>query len=151
MDKKLIQEMIDIIDKNNIGELEVGTDKLKISIKKMSEKLEYAPAANLEVKEKSQKNQTKEENKFKNCFTVMSPLAGIFYRSPNPTAPPFVEVGDKIDVGQALCIVEAMKLMNEISSDKSGIIKSIEVKNEEAVESGQILFYIEQGTGFAKI
>lgn len=143
MDKKLIQEMIDIIDKNNIGELEVGTDKLKISIKKISDKTEYAPMAQIQVKEKPDKTQSNEENKFKNCFTVISPLAGIFYKSPSPGAPPFVEAGEKIEQGQTLCIVEAMKLMNEISSDRPGIIKSIEVKNEEPIEAGKILFYIE--------
>lgn len=142
MDKKLIQEMIDIIDKNNISELEVGSDKLKISIKKTLQKIEYAPASQNQIREKEKITDKEEEKDLKNCFTVTSPLAGIFYVASSPGAPVFVEVGDKIEAGQTLCIVEAMKLMNEISSDKAGIIKSIEVKNEEPVEAGKILFYI---------
>lgn len=144
MDKKLIQEMIDIINKNDLSELEVGADKVKISIKKMPNGINFAELAeNGFVKNKKEETPApKEDKKRENCFTVTSPLAGTFYRSPSPAAPPFVEEGDKVEQGQTLCIVEAMKLMNEISSERSGIIKSIEVKNEETVQPGQILFYI---------
>ena len=74
---------------------------------------------------------------------VLSPMVGTFYRSPSPDAAPFVEVGKSVNVGDTLCIVEAMKMMNRIESDKSGVIKAILVNDGEAVEFDQKLFIIE--------
>lgn len=76
--------------------------------------------------------------------SVVSPLVGTFYASPTEDGDPFVKVGDHVKQGQILCIVEAMKLMNEIESDKEGVIKEIFVKNGEPVEYGQMLFAIEE-------
>lgn len=73
---------------------------------------------------------------------VTSPFVGTFYRSPNPDSPSYVELGQKVEKGQVLCIVEAMKLMNEIEADKSGVIKTILVENGEPVQYGQDLFEI---------
>lgn len=73
---------------------------------------------------------------------VKAPMVGTFYRAPNPSAPAFVDVGTTVKEGQTLCIVEAMKLMNEIEADKSGVIKEILVENGEPVEFGQPLFVI---------
>jgi acetyl-CoA carboxylase biotin carboxyl carrier protein len=75
--------------------------------------------------------------------TVKSPMVGTFYRSASPGAAPFVEIGDAVTQGDTLCIVEAMKLMNEIEADASGTIKAILVENGQAVEFGQPLFVIE--------
>ena len=75
---------------------------------------------------------------------VTSPFVGTFYRSPSPDAPPFVEVGSTIREGQALCIVEAMKLMNEIEADHAGVIVEILVENGKSVEFGQRLFKVRQ-------
>ena len=77
-----------------------------------------------------------------NAVYVTSPFVGTFYRSPSPDAPTFVEVGSSIREGQTLCIVEAMKLMNEIEADKGGVIKAILVENGQPVEFGQPLFVI---------
>jgi acetyl-CoA carboxylase biotin carboxyl carrier protein len=77
-----------------------------------------------------------------NSTIVTSPFVGTFYRSPSPDAPPFVEVGSSINVGQALCIIEAMKLMNEIEADIAGVVKEILVENGKPVEFGQALFRI---------
>ena len=74
--------------------------------------------------------------------TVKAPMVGTFYRSPNPGAAPFVEVGQTVKEGQPLCIIEAMKLLNEIEADKSGVVKEILVDNGEPVEYGQPLFVI---------
>ena len=74
---------------------------------------------------------------------VKSPFVGTFYRSPSPESPPFTEVGQKVTVGQTLCIVEAMKLMNEIEADISGTVKKILADNSQAVEYDQALFVIE--------
>jgi len=76
---------------------------------------------------------------------VASPMVGTFYRAPAPEAPPFVEVGDRIRPGQTLCILEAMKLMNELQSEVSGIVRSVHVENGAPVEYGQALFSIELG------
>ncbi|GMU52342.1 MAG: hypothetical protein AMXMBFR33_14880 [Candidatus Xenobia bacterium] len=78
-----------------------------------------------------------------NLRPVVSPLAGVFYRSPNPGAPPFVQVGDHVSVGQTLCIIEAMKLMNEITAEMPGRVAGILVENAAVVESGQKIFLLE--------
>ncbi|WP_172958224.1 acetyl-CoA carboxylase biotin carboxyl carrier protein, partial [Thermus scotoductus] len=77
------------------------------------------------------------------CVEVRAPIVGTFYRAPAPDAPPYVEEGDRVEKGQVLCIIEAMKLMNEIESEVSGIVKKILVKNGEPVEYGQPLFLIQ--------
>lgn len=74
---------------------------------------------------------------------VESPMVGTFYRAPAPEAPPFVDVGDSVRVGQTLCILEAMKLMNELQAEVSGVVRKILVENGEPVEYGQALFEIE--------
>lgn len=78
-----------------------------------------------------------------NLKPVVTPLAGVFYRAPSPGAAPFVQVGDKVSVGQTLCIIEAMKLMNEIAAEAPGRVASILVENGQVVESGQKLFLLE--------
>jgi acetyl-CoA carboxylase biotin carboxyl carrier protein len=74
---------------------------------------------------------------------VASPMVGTFYRAPAPEAPPFVEVGDHVRPGQVLCILEAMKLMNELESEVSGVVRKVLVENGQPVEYGQVLFEIE--------
>lgn len=78
-----------------------------------------------------------------NLTDVLSPMVGTFYRSPSPDAPPYVEVGTRVSTGQTLCILEAMKLMNELESEVSGVIREVLVENSEPVEYGQVLFRIE--------
>jgi acetyl-CoA carboxylase biotin carboxyl carrier protein len=78
-----------------------------------------------------------------NLVEIKSPMVGTFYRSPAPEAPSYVEVGTRVGKGQTLCILEAMKLMNELESDYSGVIREIAVENAEPVEYGQVLFRIE--------
>ncbi len=74
---------------------------------------------------------------------VISPMVGTFYRAPAPDADPYVDIGDRVKVGQTLCILEAMKLMNELEAEVSGVIKEIVVENAEPVEYGQVLFRIQ--------
>ncbi|HSP74101.1 MAG TPA: acetyl-CoA carboxylase biotin carboxyl carrier protein, partial [Gaiellaceae bacterium] len=76
-----------------------------------------------------------------------SPMVGTFYRAPQPGAPPFVEVGDAVSAGQTLCILEAMKLMNEIKADAEGIVRAVHVDNAQPVEFGQLLFELEAAAG----
>jgi acetyl-CoA carboxylase biotin carboxyl carrier protein len=77
------------------------------------------------------------------CVEIRAPIVGTFYRAPAPDAPPYVKEGDRVEKGQVLCIIEAMKLMNEIESEVSGIVKRILVENGEPVEYGQPLFLIQ--------
>jgi Biotin carboxyl carrier protein len=77
------------------------------------------------------------------CVEIRAPIVGTFYRAPAPDAPPYVKEGDRVEKGQVLCIIEAMKLMNEIESEVSGIVKKILVENGEPVEYGQPLFLIQ--------
>ena len=78
---------------------------------------------------------------------IESPMVGMFYRGPQPGAPPFVEEGDPVAPGQTLCILEAMKLMNEITADVEGVVRTIHVENAQPVEFGQLLFELEPVNG----
>jgi acetyl-CoA carboxylase biotin carboxyl carrier protein len=79
----------------------------------------------------------------RNWLDIKSPMVGTFYRAPGPDAPPYVEVGTRVSKGQTLCILEAMKLMNELEAELSGVIREVCVENAEPVEYGQVLFRIE--------
>ncbi|MFN4227424.1 MAG: acetyl-CoA carboxylase biotin carboxyl carrier protein [Candidatus Ratteibacteria bacterium] len=87
----------------------------------------------------------KTAQEIENIVYIKSPLVGTFYRAPSPTSPPFVEQGQVVKKGDVLCIVEAMKVMNEIKSDYDGIIKDILVENGKPVEYGQVLFILKVG------
>lgn len=78
-----------------------------------------------------------------NLIDVLAPIVGTFYAAPSPDAPPFVKVGDRVKAGTVLCIIEAMKLMNEIEAEVAGVVREVAVSNEDPVEYGQVLFRIE--------
>ncbi|MDJ0750883.1 MAG: acetyl-CoA carboxylase biotin carboxyl carrier protein [Woeseiaceae bacterium] len=80
-------------------------------------------------------------------FEVTAPMVGTFYSSSSPGAAPYVQVGDRVNEGDTLCIIEAMKMMNQIEADVSGVIKSIRIQNGEPVEFGQVLYVIDQRAG----
>ncbi|MEJ2049825.1 MAG: acetyl-CoA carboxylase biotin carboxyl carrier protein, partial [Calditrichota bacterium] len=103
-----------------------------------------APSATVETKPVSAPLEMPAEEYDANAEKVISPMVGTFYRSPAPDADPYVEVGDMVKVGQTLCIIEAMKLMNEIQSEVSGRVKKILVENAQPVEYNQVLFLIEK-------
>lgn len=153
MNIKKIKELVKILENSPLTEIEC-TDfwgrKLKLSkadgayVKSISE----PPVVKQEVKEKPaaivpEKAEQKVTTDGKNLVVIRSPIVGTFYRAPAPDAAPYVEVGDIVKPGQVVCIVEAMKLMNEIESDVAGKIVQILVKNEEPVEYNQELFLIE--------
>jgi len=147
MNIKEIKEMIDLMNKNNLNEIEVEKDGTKIRLKKtpggiseqiISEEKTVTP----QRLTPAQKPQAPEQ-KTKTTVEIKAPMVGTFYRSPSPEAPPFVDIGNKIEKGQVVCIIEAMKLMNEIKSDVRGKIVDILVENGNPIEFGQILFLIE--------
>ena len=150
MDIRSIRKLIEIVEQSDIAEIEIkeGEHNIRISRSKeqvyvqapvaaapapMAAPAAAAPAAASEAPVSSEANGHK----------VTSPMVGTFYTSPSPEAGPFVKVGDKVSEGDTLCIIEAMKIMNPIESDKSGTIKQIVGVNGEPVEFGQTLFVIE--------
>ncbi len=148
MNIKEIKEMIDLMNKNNLNELEIEKDGMKIRLKKTSsgishqildEKLIVQPVAHKERLPAQESRSTK-------TIEIKAPMVGTFYRSPSPEAPPFVDIGSKIEAGQVVCIIEAMKLMNEIKSDVKGKIVDVLAENATPVEFGQVLFLIEPTT-----
>ena len=94
----------------------------------------------------NQSESNKPSQKLDNGFDVLSPMVGTFYACPSPDEPPYVKVGDTVKEGDTLCIIEAMKMMNQIEADVSGVIKSIRVQNGDPVEFDQIIFVIDQNT-----
>lgn len=144
MDVKKIQTLIDLAKKEGLSELKFENKEVKISLS-----IPYGgtPAVlpqvaaipqNIQQKE----NVNSEKAKDSQFHSIKSPFVGTFYRSPSPNDPAFVEKGQKIQKGQVLCILEAMKIMNEIDADISGEIVEICVENESFVEYGQELFLI---------
>lgn len=150
MNLKEIQEMIKLMNDNGLTELEVEKDDMCIRLKKTVNGVQSFdpsagyPAQNIMVPgAKAQNTQPPEEKIAIKTIEIKSPMVGTFYRAPNPEAPSYVEVGQTIEPGQVICIIEAMKLMNEIKSEIRGKILEILVDNAEPVEFGQSLFLID--------
>ncbi|MCX5669202.1 MAG: acetyl-CoA carboxylase biotin carboxyl carrier protein [Candidatus Omnitrophica bacterium] len=150
MNIKEIKEMINLMNENGLTELEVEKDDMRIRLKKTANGVEgfessvgYPAGGVAAVGAKAQSVQQPEEKIVIKTVEIKSPMVGTFYRAPNPEAPSYVEVGQTIEPGQVICIIEAMKLMNEIKSEIRGKILEILVDNAEPVEFGQSLFLID--------
>jgi len=161
MDFKQIQELIKIINKSNIGELSIEENDFKITIKQKEEKTQtivsappttvYAPPPVPVAPPQPAPQPVATETasipspaqKTENLITIKSPMIGTFYRRSSPDKPAFVEVGDEITPGKVVCIMEAMKLFNEIESEMSGTIVKILVDDASPVEYDQPLFLVE--------
>lgn len=152
MDIKKIKAIIEMVKDSGIAELEIaeGEDKLRISATTSSVVTQTVAAqphfvAAPQIAQQSTPmttSPTHETPVSVNQETINSPMVGTFYGSPSPTSPTFVTVGQEVKVGQVLCIIEAMKLMNQIEAEKAGVIKEILVKDGTPVEFGQPLFVI---------
>ncbi|MBI4682852.1 MAG: acetyl-CoA carboxylase biotin carboxyl carrier protein [Nitrospirae bacterium] len=144
MELNEIRNLIELLKDTDITELQIEKEgsKLKIKREKFFPSFEAAPSTVRPVVEeiKATKEEAVVEQKF---VTITSPIVGIFHRAPSPESPPFVEAGSSVKKGQVLCIIEAMKLMNEIESDTDGIISQILIENGHPVEYGEPLFRIE--------
>jgi acetyl-CoA carboxylase biotin carboxyl carrier protein len=144
LDLEIISEIIRIFKESDIAKLELSTKDFKIKLSKFGE-FQAVPTISLnnpqptQATQEAPKVEVKEE---KNIHIVKSPIVGTFYRAPAPGAKPFVEVGSKVKKGDVLCIIEAMKIMNEIKSDVNGVVEEILVENGQPVEYGQPLFKI---------
>jgi oxaloacetate decarboxylase alpha subunit len=153
MNLKEIKELIDMLKNTDIAELEIERSGVKVRLRKGSDlpipsmhRMEYPPAAIIApaVAEAPVAAAEKAAEPAKaNVAKVSSPIVGTFYRSSSPDKPSYVEVGDTVKKGQVLCIIEAMKLMNEIESETAGKIVQILLENGAPVEYGQPLFVIE--------
>jgi oxaloacetate decarboxylase alpha subunit len=148
MNLKEIREMINLMNENDLAEIEVEREGIKIKIRKsfqeVFEPISKSPSRyQIETPLPSPGSAEAEQAVNANRKEIKSPMVGTFYRSPSPEAPPFVEVGDVVEVGQVVCIVEAMKLMNEIKSEVKGKIIDIPVDNAQPVEFSQTLFTVE--------
>lgn len=155
MDLRKLQKLIELVEGSGIAELEIteGEEKVRItrSVAAPAVQTVYAPApaATPQIAPAvaapvaalaAPSTPTATDNA---ANAQKSPMVGTFYRAASPTAAPFVEVGATVKEGQTLCIIEAMKLMNEIEAEKSGVIKAILVENGQPVEYGEPLFVIE--------
>ncbi len=151
MDLRKLKTLIDLVSESNVSELEITEAEGKVRIIKGSGVIAQQHAAPVATSIPSPASapgaapvapavtiaqETAEH-------TVKSPMVGTFYRSASPGAKAFVELGDSIKVGETLCIIEAMKILNEIESDKSGTVRQILCENGQAVEYGQPLFVVE--------
>jgi len=147
IDYKEIIKIIDLLEERKLShfELEVEGFKIKITKTPTSSSLDIPPTIqpSSEPEENAPRAESNLEQTKNNLHTITSPMVGTFYRSPDPSSSPFVEKGDNVKKSQTLCIIEAMKLMNEIESDVDGILKEIYVENGKPVEYGQVLFSIQ--------
>jgi acetyl-CoA carboxylase biotin carboxyl carrier protein len=148
MDIRKVKKLIELLEESDIAELEIkeGEDSVRISRKlNMMQPVPMAPAP-VYTAPASAPAANAESTPAKAEFSgheVKSPMVGTFYGSASPTSGPFVTEGQKVNVGDTLCIIEAMKMMNQIEADKAGTIRSILVENGSPVEYDQLLFIIE--------
>lgn len=159
MDLRKLKTLIDLVSESGISELEVneGEDRVRIVNAKLAEAQQHAapvtyaapapapvsaPAPVVAAPSAEQTAAAETASAAAAGFVAKSPMVGTFYRAPNPESPNFVNVGDTVTVGQTLCIIEAMKLLNEIESEKAGVVKQILCENGQGVEYDQPLFVI---------
>jgi len=162
MKAKEIRDLIDFISKSGLEEVNIETEEFKIKVKRSNEVVSQVQAAPIvaapaaisappavaqqpaaQSSAPAATQGSSEEAANDKYVTIKSPMIGTFYRSSNPETPAFVNVGDSVKSGQAVCIIEAMKLFNEIESDISGKIVKVLVENEQPVEYDQPLFLVE--------
>ena len=148
MDLRKLKTLIDLVSESGISELEVneGEDRVRIvnagSPASASQVVYANPAPAQLMQAAPAAVPATEDAPAETGFVARSPMVGTFYRAPNPESPDFVKVGDTVKVGQTLCIIEAMKLLNEIESEQAGVIKQILCENGQGVEFDQPLFII---------
>jgi acetyl-CoA carboxylase biotin carboxyl carrier protein len=150
MNQKELKELIEFLVEKDIAEFELERGDVKVRVKRgadavmsvMPAPVASVPPAIAAQPAPSATAPTQEKTEREDVHEVKSPIVGTFYEAPSPGSPPFVKVGDTVEAGQILCIVEAMKLMNEIESDVAGEILKKLVSNGQPVEYGQPLFAI---------
>ena len=158
MDTRKLEELIRLVEDSEIRELEISGPFTKIRISKGGTLVPEGPAPSVvqaaalpaaEAPAAAAHEETEAEDRDSGLVPIVSPMVGTFYTASAPDAAPYVEQGDRVNKGQVVCIVEAMKLMNEIEAETSGTIVRVLVENAQPVEYGQELFLVQpdKGTG----
>lgn len=152
MDIKKIQELVKLISKTNIGEISIEEKDFKITIKQKKEAVQNFSTPSYQqpqlqllspIAPKTEKPVEEQPSKADNLITIKSPMIGTFYRQAGPGKPIFINVGDDVTTGTIVCIIEAMKLFNEIESEVTGKIVKVLVEDASPVEFDQPLFLVE--------
>ncbi len=149
MDIRKVKKLIELLEESGIAEIEIKEGEESVRISRTSPNalvpaVQYAaPAAAPPSALEAAAPATSSEPETISGHQVTSPMVGTFYEAPSPGAPPFVEIGKQVKAGDTLCIIEAMKMLNQIECDKSGTIKAVLAENAQPVEFGQPLFVIE--------
>jgi oxaloacetate decarboxylase (Na+ extruding) subunit alpha len=136
-----IRELVRIVQETGVGEITVEEEGMRVTIRRTAEAAEAATATGIPVE--PEETSLEALGTLNGPIRIESPMVGVFYRAPEPGAAPFVEVGDTVAAGQTLCLLEAMKLFNELKADAAGIVRAIHAENAQAVEFGQLLFELE--------
>ena len=146
MDIRKIKTLIEMLEESNLNEIEVSQGEESVRLSKSSSENNLLKESQVSVNQEASMNtsnlEIKDSKQLKGNL-VTSPIVGTFYRKPSPDKEPFIKVGDIVNKGDVLCIIEAMKMMNEIKSDFDGKISSIEVEDGQPVEFGQTIIVIE--------
>ncbi|MFC1667851.1 acetyl-CoA carboxylase biotin carboxyl carrier protein [Chlamydiota bacterium] len=153
MNLREIKEMVKLMDENDIREFELEREGFRVVLKRGIDTVSVLPQVPMQVSpqqpevvnEKEVEGKEPSVYKDENLEEIVTPMVGTFYSQPSPESDFFVQKGEHIKVGQVVCIIEAMKVMNEIKSEISGIVEEILIDNGEAVEFGQALFRIRKG------
>ncbi len=153
MDIRKIKKLIEMLEESGLAEIEIREGEESIRISRSSvvsaspataqPTTPVAPTVSADTPPPPAAAPTSPENKLPPGQAVTSPMVGTFYRAPSPGAPPFVEVGSRVSPGDTLCIIEAMKMLNEIEADRAGVVRAILKENGQPVEYGETLFVIE--------
>ncbi len=154
MDIRKVKKLIELLEESGVAEIEIREGEESVRISRYSQSAPPPPPAPVVAAVAPPATETPApmappapesagEAEIPEGHVIKSPMVGTFYRAPSPGASPFVEVGQHVNVGDTLCIIEAMKLLNQIEADKAGVIKAILVENGQPVEYDQPLFIIE--------
>ena len=149
MDIRKVKKLIELLDESGIAEIEITEGEESVRISRYSQNAPAAPVAApiavaAPVAAAPAEAAPAAPDPEDDGFLITAPMVGTFYAASSPGAAPYVQVGDRVNEGDTLCIIEAMKMMNQIESDVSGVVKSIRVQNGEPVEYGQTLIVIDQ-------
>ena len=160
MDIRKVKKLIELLDESGIAEIEITEGEESVRISRYASgpavmaapapvpaAAAAAPAPAPAAAASSADAPSPAEAPEEDGYEVTAPMVGTFYAASSPGAAPYVQVGDRINEGDTLCIIEAMKMMNQIEADVSGVVKSIRLQNGEPVEFGQVMFVIDQRAG----
>jgi len=151
MQTRELKRLLDVLKDTDVSELTLETGEYKLTLKRgfgapqatFVPVPQVAAAASAPVEQAAAPQAPAEPAASERLVDVVAPIVGTFYAAPSPDAPPFVRVGDHVRPGSVLCIIEAMKLMNEIEAETAGVVREVLVDNGQPVEYGQVLFRIE--------